>query len=432
MKVLIISHNPITTYQNMGKTFLSLFSDFKKNELCQLYIYPTLPDIDICESYYRITDRDILKSYTNFGRIKSRVISGSDINTNQHSVYESQEDAEFFKKNKKNSITLLFRDIMWKFANWYNNGLKNWLMEQKPTCIFLAPGESKFIYDIALKIANRFNISIYMYICDEYYFVKTPKGIFNRLQLNLLKKKISKTMKQTEGLITICEELANAYSKGFGVNAKVIYTGTNYCIASESKLSHEMSGITYMGNLAFKRYQTIADIGREIDAINNNMGTEYYLFLYAKALNDEEKEAFSGIESVKYCGYVTGHDFEQILHDADALLHTESFDSCSIDRVKHSISTKIADIMGSGVPLFAYGPDNIASMRYLNKNKAAFCVTDKENLRDQLINLFNNFQEREEKVNQALLLAHKNHDAKINSKRLRNIFEGYYDESITN
>ena len=66
MKVLIISHNPITTYQSMGKTMLSLFSAFDRSELCQLYIYPTLPDIDVCDSYFRITDRDVLKSLKKF------------------------------------------------------------------------------------------------------------------------------------------------------------------------------------------------------------------------------------------------------------------------------------------------------------------------------------------------------------------------------
>ena len=44
MKVLLLSHNPVTTYNNMGKTFLSLFSAFRPEELCQLYLYPAVPD----------------------------------------------------------------------------------------------------------------------------------------------------------------------------------------------------------------------------------------------------------------------------------------------------------------------------------------------------------------------------------------------------
>ena len=155
MKVLILSHNPITTYQNMGKTLLSLFSSFEKSELCQLYIYPTIPDIDKCSSYYRITDRDIFMSYVNMGRVKSRVINSDEININRHSLYETKDDELFLKKNKKSTFTLFCRDIMWFFSNWYNSNLRDWLNNEKPTCIYLVPGRSKFIYKVALKISRK-------------------------------------------------------------------------------------------------------------------------------------------------------------------------------------------------------------------------------------------------------------------------------------
>ena len=62
MKVLIVSHNCFSTTQNMGKTLMSLFSEFKKEELMQLYFYPSVPNVDVCDSCYRITDNDALHS----------------------------------------------------------------------------------------------------------------------------------------------------------------------------------------------------------------------------------------------------------------------------------------------------------------------------------------------------------------------------------
>ena len=62
MKVLLLSHNPVTTYNNMGKTFLSLFSAFRPEELCQLFLYPAVPDTACCGSYYRFTDREALSA----------------------------------------------------------------------------------------------------------------------------------------------------------------------------------------------------------------------------------------------------------------------------------------------------------------------------------------------------------------------------------
>ena len=110
MKVLIISHNPITTYQSMGKTMLSLFSSFKKEELCQLYIYPTVPDIDVCSSYFRITDRNVLNSYFHFGKISSKEILPGKIDVSNHNFYESKEDENFLKWNTYNEVASAYMD----------------------------------------------------------------------------------------------------------------------------------------------------------------------------------------------------------------------------------------------------------------------------------------------------------------------------------
>ena len=102
MKVLLISHNSISTYQNMGKTFLSLFNCFQKEELCQLYIYPSIPDVEKCESYYRISDREALKSC--FGKRKiGRVIATEEILTAKRRLFENERDETFYRnpKNQK-------------------------------------------------------------------------------------------------------------------------------------------------------------------------------------------------------------------------------------------------------------------------------------------------------------------------------------------
>ena len=67
MKVLIISHCQLSVEYSIGKTLASLFSAFNKNELCQLYVHTGLPDIDICKSYYRLTDKDVLKGLLTCG-----------------------------------------------------------------------------------------------------------------------------------------------------------------------------------------------------------------------------------------------------------------------------------------------------------------------------------------------------------------------------
>lgn len=427
MKVLIISHNPITTYQSMGKTLLSLFHSFDKSELCQLYCYPTVPDVSACNSYYRVTDRDILKSFFHFGKINLRTVSEKDIKLAPRSIYESDDVARLYKKHRKNAFTLLMRDAMWFFSRWYNAELEEWLTKEKPDCIFLAPGESTFIYRIALRISKRLGIDIYTYICDEYYFVSKPQGYIEQIQLHFLKKKMKEVITQSKAVVTICDELATAYKEEFGVKTHTILTGANVSIAEKPQVIDQRRSITYMGNLSCNRFESIAEIGRALDDLNLERGTDYKLNIYSQPLREDVRTLFSPIKSINYLGYVTGDEFECVLRQAEVLLHVEAFDLKSIERVKHSISTKIADSLGSGVLLLAYGPEKIASVQHLIRNQCAVVITAREDLKDGLFRLFRKTT-LEDTIENALLTARKYHMSEKNSEALYRILKGLVDD----
>ena len=151
MKVLIISHNPITTYNSMGRTFLGLFSSFNEEELCQLYIYPTIPNIDKCISYFRITDKEVLKSILPWNKT-GKIINKNDINFD-NLLYEKENDSLLYSNKQKHKIfKLLCRSTIWKLGKWYSKNLKQWIINEKPEVIFAAPGLSVFFYNIITKI----------------------------------------------------------------------------------------------------------------------------------------------------------------------------------------------------------------------------------------------------------------------------------------
>lgn len=426
MKALIISHNPITTYQNMGKTFLSLFSAFDKSELCQLYIYPTIPDIDVCNSYYRITDREVAKSFCRFGRVSSGRIDKSKIDPDKHLTFENKKEESFIKKRSKNCFTLFCRDALWALAPWYNKDLKKWLEEESPTCIFLSPGKSKFIYNIALKISKRLNIDIYTYVCDEYYFVIKPKNIFSKFQSFLLKRKIKKTMEKSKAIITICDELASAYQKSFKTKTHTIYTGSTFKPVGIKAVGKGFKEITYMGNIGCGRYESIAYIGEKLDELNAESGTEYSLKLYTSPLKKEEQERFAKIRAIRYMGYVTGEAFKSVYENVLVHLHVEAFDEICRDRVKHSISTKIADALCSGSLLFAYGPKEVASISHLIRNNCAVVETSSDNLKATLCKLFSDIKVDDILTN-AKLTAEKYHSSERNSRLLYDVMSDKAD-----
>ena len=130
---------------------------------------------------------------------------------------------------------------------------------------------------------------------------------------------------------------------------------------------------------------------------------------------------FDGIASIRFCGYVSGKEFERVFREAEMLLHVEAFDEDSIDMVKHSVSTKIADSLASGIPLFAYGPAQVASMEHLIKHDCAITALSKDELKTRLMEAFENPALCRKKAENGLSVAGEYHDSSKNSKKLYEI-----------
>lgn len=423
MKVLIVSHTCLNTHNNMGRTLLSLFSAFDKDELCQLYLYPMLPDIEKCSSYYRITDKAVLKGCIK-RRVNGREIEKSEIDTSIHNLFENEDDKKLYRNKKnKSSIRVLLRDLMWRLSPWYNKQLVSWIEREKPTCIFVAPGIPKLLYDIALKISREFNLPIITYICDDYYFLNDHTAFLDKLRQKLMMKKMDELMSKTSHMVAICDEISERYEKHFGVPATTIMTGSGYDVADEPSVVSEPKVLNYMGNINYNRFLPLGDIGRALDELNKEYNESYRLDIYTVENDEKILANFDGIESIKLCGFVTGPEFVELFKKSQVLVHTESFDEYNIELTKNSISTKIADCLASGIPLLAYGPACLASMGHLIRNDCAVVATDKTQLKEVLYALFNDAGLRKQKAQKGLEVAQKCHCAKTQSEKLKLIIK---------
>lgn len=412
MKTLVISHMPFLSYDAMGKTFCSLFSKFTNNELCQFYIYPSIPDIDKCESCFRITDKDVLHNFlkSDFGK----EVTKEEIAHAKSQLFENSKDENLYRTPaNKRSFRMILRDLMWLFSHWYNRSLKAWINREQPSIIFVAPGTAKFIYNIALKISRKFNLPIVTYVCDDYYFVQNNGSILKHIQVSLLKRKIEKLMKHTCEIISICDEIKTNYESNFNVPCTTIMTGSSFKAEDSFKYyveeKHDKNAFVYLGNVRCNRYKSLVEIGQALEIINSLNKSEYKLKIYMSEKDENILKRLKSVSTIELCGYVSGEEFLQTLCSAEVLVHTESFDDDMIDLVKNSISTKIADSLASGRKFFAYGPENIASIKYLKSNDAAYVATNSAELEEMLLGVIT--ENGSDTIAKAKDCALKNHDS---------------------
>ncbi len=422
MKILIISHNPLTKQSNMGLTFQSLFARVQPEELCQLYVYPTVPDEARCHSFYRITDKEALKAVFSC-RAPGGVIAASQIQPDQGVFENAQDEALYRSRKNKSALRRLGRDLIWQLSGWYSKDLRQWLEREQPDRIFVAPGVAKFLYDMALRISRDRNIPIVSYVCDEFYFIRRPDQLLDRLRLKLLQRKMEALMAHTSQLVTISQELKESYSRHFGVKATVVMTGAGEPVAESTRVAQQPDTIHYFGNIRCNRFVSLEEIGRELDRRNRETGSHCRLKIYTFEKDPTILDTFSGIDSIQVCAAVTGEAFRQVFSQAQLLLHTEAFDEASMDFVKNSISTKLADSLASGIPLLAYGPEGVASMQHLQRNGCALTAFSREALPRLLEQAFTDTAARQQAAQRGLEAAKVYHDPDQVAQKLRQILE---------
>lgn len=420
MKILIISHNPVSDQSNMGKTFLSLLAGFEASQLCQLYIYPTVPNVPSCGSFFRVTDKDALGSRFHFGTVGGQILPER-IGT-VPGAFERPSDEPLYRNRKnKSPMRQLLRDGIWRMARWYTPALKQWLDRERPDCIFVAPGGAKFLYDIALRIADERKLSIVTYLCDEYYFVKAPRNPLGKYRLRLLKKKMEALLGRSSHLAVISPEMQAQYGPYFGLKTTVLLTGAAIAAAAPSKTCEDPQQICYFGNIRCGRYRSLARIAGELDSLNRQQGTHWKLRIYTAEKDPQILAQLRCHGSVELCPFAFGEDFAESLHNAQLLLHVEDFAAESVDKVRNSVSTKIADSLASGVPLVAYGPAGIASIEHLRRNECALLADDPAKLRQALLTAFTDADARRTAAQKGLHTAEKFHNTAAVSAKLGQI-----------
>ena len=415
MKILVISHNVFSKTSNMGKTLLSYFEGMNDVELAQFYIHSEIPTNPLCKKYYRITDRDAIKSI--LLRKSGKVFGEKDIRTD---ILNARTDkghaARLYQKARKRSPLIYFaRNLWWQLGKWNTKKLNAWVDDFSPDVVFFASGDYAFMYRIALQIAQRRNIPLAISCMDDYYFYNKNAGRFGGKFLHrCFMKQVKRAMDYAFAIFPICEKMGREYGEYFG---KPYYTLCTPSAISAPLALEKTNAISYVGNLGYKRNEQIVSIGRALKALDLP-GKPDYIDVYSMEKDPQILKDLTEENGICFHGGVSAEQVLEIIGQSLAIIHTEAFDPATRKVVAYSVSTKIADSLASGTCLLAYGPAEVASMEYLIENRAAFCVTNEAELSVALHSLLTDGVQREIVIANALALARENHNSAKNCEML--------------
>ncbi len=412
-RVLVISNNSLSDSNNNGRTLSMFLSNWDKGDLAQIYISGEVPSSNVCDNFYRMRDKDVLKGLFN----RSREVGGVIKNSNdKNSVIKVQ-------KIKKNVLKLIVRDLLWNSNVWWTDKLRYWIESFDPQLILYFAGESKFTYRIASRIKKEYDLPVVMYNSEAYYLndtnYLTRSLIYDLIYKSYHKgfcREFEKLMKNTEAVIYINDRLKEDSDKYFSVPSYVIYTASGLEYKKKTK-TNEHIRISYLGNLSFGRDISLAEIAQALQCINK----KYKLDVYGNIRSDNVKKTFDACDGINYCGVVSYEKVIEIMYNSDILVHCESFDDNIRRVIKYGFSTKIADSLSCGTCFMIYAPNELACTEYLKDNDCAIVVTERAMLEEEIRRVIDSPYLRDEYAKKARRIAEANHNREVSCRKFEEI-----------
>ena len=424
MRVLIIGHNDFNKNSNMGKTLLSYFTDFSPEELAQFYIKNEFPSEDsVCRNYYRFTDKDAVRSINPLKK-RGRVMKKSDF-VSSDETRANNSGSLYQIVRQRTPFTYFARNTVWSMARWKTKEFVRWMDDFDPDVIFFMSGDYGFMYDVAVFAAEHLQKPVVAACVDDYYiYNKNASSLAGRMQHKRFMKHVNRLMEKTSCILTISDTMRDAYTKLFHKPCFTLHTSVE---RKEPVLSPSASHVAYFGNLDFDRFKSLIEIGLAVKELR--LPECPAVDVYSGETNPEYYKDLTEENGVRFHGYVNNEEMAARRAECVAVIHTESFDPIMRERVRFSVSTKIAESLMYGPCLIAYGPEDIASIEYLKENNAAFVITRPEDLASGMREILTNQALREEIVANARRLAAKNHDTAMMSKKVRSWLQEAIDSS---
>lgn len=423
-KILIISHNPMGNEDNMGITLSNIFKEYEKDELCQIYLKNQNPNFSICGNYFYINESSVFKSFfSSKNKIGTIIIDNKESVQKKNSSVKEGKLKEIITNFARSRIqlTYLFRNFIWNRNKWFSDELKEWLKDQKPSCIFFAAGDYTFSMNMAIKISEYLKIPLYSYYVDEYYLYKKTKQIIP-IESTIYRKKFKELVKKSSMGFCISEMMKDEYEKLFKRKFEVL---SNTCLINDNGQNNnnddEILKMYYFGNISFNRWKGLSELSTAINKLNKQYNKKIIFEIYSGEKDTKLIKQLTANNDVNFKGSITQEEVNKKMKNANILLHTESFDLETIGRVKYSISTKIPSLLASNKIIIAYGPSEIESIDYLKRNDAAVVITNKDELEKRLEILYSYFDFSKMKRN-AKRLVQNNHSPIFNKKILDKYF----------
>lgn len=425
-RLLIVGTVPYNT-QSTSRAFDAYFHNWERENIAQIFSDSMSPVKGHCGTLFQITDYRLLQRWKGKS-IETGVIYNYDDLPDTNESKSRTDERKYVEKAyrfgaKHSPLTHLLRAVLWRKCFWCTHKLNKWLDDFNPEVIFLSFSDDFFISQIALYVAQRYNIPIVSSIGDDYIFnYRFSLDPLYNLYKYSYKRHITKVLAYHGSAIYISDKIRDKYNKEFGLDGETVYLSSTINRKDFSYINVENPVITYFGNIRMGRNKALNDIGYALGRIN----PQYKLEVYSGEKDPAVYDIFKDNPNIVYGGTIPYEQVQCKMASSDITIIVEGFLPKDIYWSRYSLSTKAADSLASGSMILSYGSQECGIIEYMQSTKASFVCTDKSQLEHVIRDMLNNKNLQEQYYYQQINITNKNH----NLVKSCEVFEGVVDKVL--
>lgn len=380
-RIMVIDPTPFNRTRNNGIIKSNLFQGWPKDRLAQIDYSNIEPGFDVCSRYWNLKKLDILKALIGVSNY-----SGARAPSNKERDHQAVKDVEYENRpviERKLSILplnvrVLIGEAVFRLPTVISRPLGSWINDFKPEAIFSLLLNAS-ILRMVVKVSQKRDIPILPYFTDDWVvtaYQDHPLGTWLRRSMRFW---FDECLKRSPIRLTICEAMTEEYTRRYGGRFRTMM----YPIDCENTANYhrvppsdEIVRFVFIGSLEPGRWRSLNEIGQALMKLRL-MGVDGELLIYT--FPDEIKKHGRNLTLepvMRIAGTASADEVLKLQREADVLVHVEGFDSQDRRRTKYSISTKLPQYMAAGACIFAYGPKEVASMKYIGESEIGLAVGD--------------------------------------------------------
>ena len=418
MRVLVITRAPWRNDNNTGNTMTNFFGNMKDVEFFNLYFREQLPNNDVANRSFAISETQIIKNLTK-GTPVGREVAGQDAPAN-----EKEEEIYNAAKKKGSTLLMLARELIWSVGRWRSESLKSFLKEIKPDIIFMPAFNCFYPYKVLKFVKKQTGAKSVLFHADDNYTLRqvsfSPIYWLYRFRLRHWVRGAAKASNINYAISYVQK---TDYEAAFKKQVKVLTKGFDFTGNPDCKKNYDKPlQLVFTGNISANRWCSLSKIADALEEINEGDIKAQLRIYTATALTPKMEKALNRGESSFIMGQVPSSEVAAIQKDADILVHVEAFDLKNKLLVRQSFSTKIVDYFMASRAVLAVGPKEVASIDHLVRNECAIVAANQCEIKQRLIEVIENPERLTEYAKAGYECGKKHHDLTLMQQMLESDF----------